>query len=400
MSCSRRSVLVGAIALSVSQLVAGCQSTNGGKLTVKFLKDSVPAPMLGEFRRRLESGVGIDLSSVPQLSELFEVLVRAKAVSPEEATPENSRSLPFSNRPTQSPIPDLVLIGDYWLPKAVSAELIRPLNPEAWTHWEELSRTPIDWKSLVTVGEVAENGSDTMAGDRPWAAPYRWGSMAIAYNVEKFKSLGWTPRDWGDLWRSELQGRIALPDSPRQTIGLTLKKLGKSYNLKDLASVKDLEPELRSLHQQTRLYSSTAYQQPLQIGDVWAAVGSSRDLLAMPQYGKQIAAVVPKSGTSLWADLWVRPAKASTNNPQITQAGDRWIDFCWDARIARQLSLLTLAASPALLSENRAELPEALQNNPVLLPEAESLQRSEFIEPLTDEEAIAQYRALWRQIRR
>ncbi|MDC0831910.1 extracellular solute-binding protein [Geitlerinema sp. CS-897] len=391
LSCSRRSVLAGAIALSLSQLVAGCQSSNGGKLTVKFLKDAVPAPMLGEFRRRLEAGVRIELSSVSRLSELFELLVRAKAVSQEETAEDSSRSLPFFQRRTTPDVPDLALIGDYWLPKAISSELIRPLTPQAWTHWDELPQSPIAWQSLVTRSETT--------GDRVWAAPYRWGSTVIAYNVEKFDALGWTPTDWSDLWRPELQGRIALLDSPRQTIGLVLKKLGRSYNLVDLASVTDLEPELRSLHAQTRLYSSTAYQQPLQMGDVWAAVGSSRDILAMPQYGKQIAAVVPKSGTSLWADLWVRPANAETSNAQITKAVDRWIDFCWDVRIARQLSLLTFAASPALFAEKRTDLPQSLQDNDVLFPDTEILQRSEFIEPFTDEGAIEQYRTLWVRLR-
>ena len=44
----------------------------------------------------------------------------------------------------------------------------------------------------------------------------------------KFEELGWKPKDWSDLWRTELRDRISLLDQPREVIGLTLKKMGFS----------------------------------------------------------------------------------------------------------------------------------------------------------------------------
>ena len=58
------------------------------------------------------------------------------------------------------------------------------------------------------------------------------------------------------MWREELRGRISLPDSDREVIGLTLKKLGYSYNTTDLALVSDLESELEQLKIWGRIPSS------------------------------------------------------------------------------------------------------------------------------------------------
>jgi putative spermidine/putrescine transport system substrate-binding protein len=66
--------------------------------------------------------------------------------------------------------------------------------------------------------------------------------------------------------------------------------------------------------------------------------------------------------------------------------------------MAVQLSQLSQAASPMLLNRDRGELPNALQTNEILLPSAEAIANSEFIEPLTPEIAET-YKALWREIR-
>lgn len=397
MSVSRRAFLSGAIALGSSQLLAGCQAVRGGdRLAVEVLSNAVPAPMLGEFRRASDRPVNLSFSTRSQLPALFDRLVAWRDADEEEAREGLRRWLPFGGSANVS---ELVLIGDGWLDKAIAEGLLQPLNAENWRNWETLPQQPIAWGDRVTQAspDATNPSSKNNATDDPqvWAAPYRWGSTVIAYRPDKFEELGWTPTDWSDLWHPDLAGRVALLDSPRQVIGLTLKKLGKSYNTADLAAVPELAAELAALHQQTRLYSSTAYQQPLMRGDVWAAVGYSRDLLAMTQYGREVRAVVPQSGTALWAEFWVRPQRA-----QATAVGDRWIDFCWQPRIAEQLSLLSLAASPAVLAGDRDRLPERLRTNPVLLPNPEILQRSEFIQLDLPESALTQYRELWQAVRR
>lgn len=56
---------------------------------------------------------------------------------------------------------------------------------------------------------------------------------------------------------------------------------------------------------QVRLFDSAHYLKAFGVGDVWVAVGWSSDVLPVAKRMSNVAVVVPKSGTSLWADLWV-----------------------------------------------------------------------------------------------
>ncbi|CAD5963267.1 Spermidine/putrescine-binding periplasmic protein 1 [Planktothrix tepida] len=356
--------------LTLSSVVAGCKEATA--LRVEVLKRSVPVQMVSKFRQ--QSGQkGVDFVPQPQLNDLFRVLQKSKSSSSTQSSPQA----------------DLVMIGDFWLNSAIQQQLIQPLDPKLWSQWSQL---PPRWQNIVRRNSAGKFDSK----GEIWAAPYRSGSTVIIYRVDKFKSLGWTPQDWSDLWRQELRHRISLPNQAREVIGLTLKKLGYSYNTADLSKVKNLESELRQLHQNVRLYDSNSYLKPLILGDTWLAVGWSTDISPEVQYQNGLAAVVPKSGTALWLDLWVKPAKVQASPPATL--GDQWIDFCWSPQVAAQLSLLTGTTSPIILGMNPEELPQSLRENPLLFPQSSILEKSDFLQPLS-QNSIKQYQQLWEKIR-
>jgi putative spermidine/putrescine transport system substrate-binding protein len=391
----RRSFLIGTGSLAIATLLASCGNPNRDSLEVLLLKNSVPARVLSAFRKQLQQPANLDFTPTAQLQALFLMLQEWQQQSPPQDK-DNGFNLPtFWKGNHGNNLPDLVTLGDYWLSEAIQQELIQPLDPAGFQLWDRL---PQQWRNLVT--RNAQGQADPEG--QVWGAPYRWGTTAIAYRVDKFKPLGWTPQDWSDLWRPEIRDRISLLDSPRETIGLTLKKLGHSYQTANLDDVPDLEAELLALQQQVRLYSSDTYLQPLILGDTWLAVGWSSDLLPLVQRNPQIQAIVPQSGTALWADLWVQPAAKSPatadNPPSLCALAQQWIDFCWKSEVAVDLSLLSQATSPIALELNRQELPPGLQADPLLLPDAEAIARSEFLYPLAPDVAD-RYRQLWRKIR-
>lgn len=71
-------------------------------------------------------------------------------------------------------------------------------------------------------------------------------------------------------------------------------------------------PELKTLNQQVKFYDSRNYLQPLILGDTWLAVGWSTDIIPLIERYHNIKAVIPLSGTSLWADIWVKPRNQSS----------------------------------------------------------------------------------------
>ncbi len=384
----RRSFLLGTGTLALGQLIAGCGSPSQATLRVQVLNGSIPAQLVNEFRHSLNQPVELNFAPVEQLKDLFTQLQSWK--KQQTAKVDDHRSLfPFSVpwiKADRSLVTDLVTLGDYWLAPAISQGLIQPLDdPYQLRSWRNL---PSRWQQLVrrnALGYLDPQG-------QVWAAPYSWGTTVIVYNRDKFESLGWTPRDWSDLWREEVRDRISLLDQPREVIGLTLKKLGKSYNTENLEQVPDLFKEMRALNRQVKFYSSDTYLQPLLLGDTWLAVGWSTDVLPVIQRYRQIAAVIPQSGTALWANLWVRPAGAGSSN----SLGKQWIDFCWQQQIAQQISLLRKATSPISVTLNPADIQKELRN--LLLLEPQLFKNSEFLEPLCAP-TLKQYESLWKAVR-
>jgi len=380
----RRSFILGSGTLALSQLLAGCSGQDQAKLRVQLLKGSIPAQVVNKFRSTLNQRADLKFAPVEQLKDLFTQLQSWS--KQDEKADDKQLQLPLPLiRSKQISQPDLVTLGDYWLAQAIEQKLIQPLDPTNLQQWLTL---PSRWQELVR----RNNQGQLDAQGKVWAAPYRWGNTVIAYNRDKFKSLGWTPSDWSDLWRPELRDRISLLDQPREVIGLTLKKLGQSYNTKNLNKVPELEQQLRALHQQVKFYSSDTYLQPLILGDTWLAVGWSTDVLSVMQRYQQIAAVIPKPGTALWADLWVRPSGIASS----TSLGEQWIDFCWQPQIAQQISLQTKATSPIPMTLKPGDIQEQLRS--LLLSDIQVFQHSEFLLPLS-KATMQQYQSLWQKIR-
>ncbi|MDB9374566.1 extracellular solute-binding protein [Nodularia sphaerocarpa] len=341
-SINRRSFLLGAGGLALSQLLVGCGNSNQTQLNIQLLKGSIPAQIVRQFRQSLQQQVQLNFAPVEQIQDLFKQLQGWQDQSKTTEQPFWNRFIPF--RKSQPAVAsDLVTLGDYWLKAAIEQKLIQPLEAAEVNQFKQWSALDQKWRELVTRNN--QGNLDTQGN--VWAAPYRWGSTVIVYHRQKLQSLGWTPEDWSDLWRDGLQQRISLLDQPREVIGLVLKKLGKSYNTENLDTIPELENELRALNKQVKLYSSNNYLEPLIIGDTWLAVGWSSDIIPILARYPQLSAVVPKSGTAIWADLWVRPTGVEKDT-----FSSQWIDFCWEPNIAKKISLLTRSNSP--ISSNTA----------------------------------------------
>ncbi|MEA5617810.1 extracellular solute-binding protein [Cronbergia sp. UHCC 0137] len=379
----RRSFLLGTSALAVSQLVIGCGGKNPTEFKVQLLKGSIPVQTVNQFRKSLKSEVKLKFTPINQIQELFEQLKRWKEPKVKNNLEKWTGYIPFvgDNKVTKA---DLVTLGDYWLKSAIEQKLIEPIEIEKIKQWSVLDEK---WQQLV---KRDQKGNLSPQG-KVWGVPYRWGNTVIVYNREKFQELGWQPKDWDDLWRNELRSRISLLNQPREVIGLVLKKLGKSYNTENIDQIPDLEQELQVLNQQVKFYDSTNYLEPLITGDTWLAVGWSSDVVSVLGRYPQLSAIVPQSGTAIWADLWVQP----TGINKSALSSD-WINFCWESNIAKQIAIFSKSNSPINPNIVLSDIQKPLQS--LLLTNREVFDKSEFLLPLSLK-TTNQYESLFTKIK-
>ncbi len=429
----RRYFIFGFISITLIPFLSGC-SNNKVLIEVMVLQNSIPGRLLKRFEEEFKGDFkdeSLVFKPTNQLQALFDLLLKLQNKFETNNVDNNEGfKLPklefpqinlFANQNQKSLPPGLVTLGDYWLAKAIGENLIQPMKVDNLSGWQGL---PLNYRNLVR--RDAQGNLDNSGG--VWGAPYRWGCVMIAYRSDKFKSLGWFPQDWSDLWRDDLRGRISLFAQPREIIGFILKKLGYSYNIEDLSTVSNLKSELEAFHSQVKLYDSLNYLQPLIIGDTWVAIGWSSDILPILERYPNVKAVIPISGTSLWADLWVKPFSDSVsgngsvddsnsnfapdsnaNTDSVSEnlpeslseshsaALDKWIDFCWQEKSAISITRFTSAASPIILNMDDSKLPQGMKKNSLLNPSNDVLANSEFLLPLSSE-VLQQYSDLWQSL--
>jgi putative spermidine/putrescine transport system substrate-binding protein len=307
---TRRELLRALPIVAAGGLLSGCGLWGPASTQVQVLRGAVPPQLMGRFRRQLKgTALRINFSPSTTPGSSFDLL-RAWA-NPGKDNPI-ANLWPLGRQPELAAIAQL---GDAWLTQAIVEGLIAPLDPKAWSAWDQL---PAQWQSLV---RRDAQGLPSATG-QIWAAPYRWGTTAIVYRRDKVAEAfpqGLT--DWADLLRPELKGRLAVLDDPREVIGLGLKAIGGSYNQPDPAAVPGLKPWLGRFQRQVRLYSSDSYLQPLLTGDVWAAVAWSTDALPLLRQNSKLAMVVPRSGSAIWADGCVQADRPRLRSQRLRIVG-------------------------------------------------------------------------------
>lgn len=311
---------------------------------------------------------------------------------------------------------DIVALGDTWLNFAINKALIEPIQNIEDQEWF----TGLSEKWKVYLRRNSEGNLDVEG--KVWAAPYRWGSMVIAFKKSKFQKNNLAPiEDWADLWRPELSGKISMVDSPREVIGAVLKYMGASYNTSsfdtEVAGGRNaVLQKLSLLENQVRLFDSVHYLKAFEVGDVWVTVGWSSDIIPAAKRMSDVAVIVPKSGASLWADVWAIPAASEIKNEKIggrvrgpSPLVHQWLEFCLQSERALPFKEEVVpGASPSALEGALVEaiVEEPHKNKPKLdtnliggVPPAEILKRCEFLEPLSDA-TLSEYQWLINHMRK
>ena len=258
---------------------------------------------------------------------------------------------------------DLVVIGDYLIPRFRSLNLVDPIPSDALKNHRNLAT---EWR------KPAYDPEDS-------CVPYFWGTTGIAFNRKKVKKV---PTSWWDLWDPRFKDRISMLDNVRDCIGTALLMLGIPASTRDPEDFKKVREHLLKQKPLVKQYSSASYLDNLVAGEIDLAMTWSGDLFQTARENPDLDYCLPKEGTHMWVDClaMLRGARHRQETLQL-------IDYLLEPEVAAANANAVRYASPnkaalkfvepALLKDPRVyptgELRRKLRLNVVLDPEQSEL---------------------------
>lgn len=265
----------------------------------------------------------------------------------------------------------LVQLGDGWLGSAEAMDwqsFVPPGTPAASELWEGLAP-----EAQLLTRLFRPEPAPSLA--YPWA----FGTWVLVLRNRR-DLVSRSAEGWTLLMDPSLRGQLVLPASPRLVIDLALRQLGLPPG--DPASLRDprLGDQLVRLRGQAAALDDRDGLNLLLSGTVEAAVLPSQRVLPLLRSDTRLTALLPSSGSALWWNLLLRPARTREVPPL------RWL---LQAREAPLLNRLLAAGwvpplRRELLAAALARWPSAVAS--LLYPEPAVLARCTSLPPLQPEQ--------------
>ncbi len=189
---------------------------------------------------------------------------------------------------------------------------------------------PLDLKRVPSYGDLMASFRAlalAKSGDTVFGVPWAFGPNPLIYDTTKVKPA---PDSWAILWDPKYRGKVSLQDDIA-TLWMVAQFLGMDpatdrahlYNLSDdeLATVRTRALQLRP---QVRKYWATAgdmtqlfQNHEIVMGEGWPLMTAQLRAAGFPA-----GEVIPKEGTTAWADHWVMTRGAKNLN-----AAYAWLEY-------------------------------------------------------------------------
>lgn len=208
---------------------------------------------------------------------------------------------------------DLVIPSDYMVEKMIKENMVEKLD---------FNNIP----NYSNIGDEFKNLSFDPKNE--YSIPYMWGTIGILYN----KSMVKEPVDsWNILWDPKYKGQVFMLDAMRDSIGITLKKLGYSLNTTDSKQINEAKDELIKQKPNILAYVGDEVKDRMVSDEAALAVIYSGDAPILKEKNPDLEYVIPKEGTNLWFDCMVIPKGAKNKD-----SAEKFINFMLDPEIAKQ----------------------------------------------------------------
>lgn len=310
-------------------------------------------------------GDGIPQAVVDAFTEKYGIEVTYLAYDTQEEALENMKA---------GEAYDLVVLDNAFLPETIQDDML----------------AEIDFRNIPNFKHVLANFRDlSFDPGNKHSVPFTWGTTSYMVRSDMADSA----TSWADLWELRSQGKIAVRDEPRETIGFALKSLGHSSNSEDPAELEAALEHLLEIKDDIIFVDSYAENAVplLASGEAAVLVGWVEDLLYARDEGESLVYVFPKEGVILWGDSFVIPA----NSPHKENA-ELFLNFILEPEHNAEIVNETYYATAH--EAVRSLVDPEIQEDPVIFPPKEMLQNAEVTLSVSPE-ATELYDEIWERLR-
>jgi len=329
-----KTIICMALALALSLSLVACGG-GGSKVTLNVLNwgDYIDPELLRQFED--ETGIAVKYTTMTSNEEMLVKLASADNIY------------------------DVCFPSDYLIEKLAADDLLYPINKANIPNLANIDPRFLD---------LSFDPGNT------YSVPYMWGTVGILYN----KTMVNDPVDsWNILWDEKYAGQILMYDSMRDTIGITLKKLGLDINTRSEADVLAAQEALIAQKPLVRAYLTDDIKMELINGSAAMGVVYSGDAVYCISENPDLAYVVPKEGSNVWFDNIIIPKSS-----QHTAEAEQFINFLCDAKVAAQNSDYIGFSTPN--AEALKLMDPAYAADPTYNPPQDVLDRCQIFQDLGD----------------
>ena len=217
---------------------------------------------------------------------------------------------------------DLIVVGDYLIPRFRALNLIDPVPPGVLKNQDNLA--PRFRHASFDPDEAT--------------VPYLWGTTGIAFNRRKLKK---PPTSWWDLWDPKYKDRISMLDNVRDCVAVAMQLLNIPQSSRDPEDFKKIRELLLKQKPLVKQYSSSSYLNSLVAGEIDLAMTWSGDLFQAARDNPDLDYCIPKEGTYMWVDCL-----ALMRGSRHREDALRLIDYLLEPQVAADNADFVRYASP------------------------------------------------------
>lgn len=254
---------------------------------------------------------------------------------------------------------DLIFPSDYMVEKMKSEGLLQK----------------IDFKNIPNMKYIDKSFLNPIYDEtNEYSVPYMWGTFGILYNKKMVKE----PVDsWNILWNPKYKGNIMMFDSVRDTMGISLKRLGYSMNTTNPKEINEAMKELMKQKDLVLAYVNDEGKDRLLGEEVAMGIAYSGDAVTLMEENPNLAYAIPKEGTNKWVDAMAIPKSA-----QNKKEAEMFINFLLDPEIAKMNAEYIGYSTPNVGALKL--LDKEVTSNPVAYPPKSVMDKTETFIDLGD----------------